>query len=114
MIQCRNSVRLALKSRAQIGVARHAGRQHFDRDGAIEPHVARAVDLAHVARTEGGEDFVRTEVNPAVSAIGGSGMGSGSSLLHRRPPTAKPALVQGDRAAKQSTHEGHPPADRHH
>ena len=38
-----------------------SARQHLDRDGAIEPRVARFVDLAHAARAEGGEDFIRTE-----------------------------------------------------
>ena len=35
--------------------------QDLDRDRAIEPRVARLVDLAHAARAEGGEDLVRAE-----------------------------------------------------
>ena len=41
--------RLALEARAELRVGRELRRQHLDRDHAIEPRVARLVDLAHPA-----------------------------------------------------------------
>ena len=37
------------------------GAQDLERDGAIQASVARAIDLAHAAGAERGEDFVGTE-----------------------------------------------------
>ena len=56
-----NRPRLALESRAAIRIGRQVGRQHLHRHRAIEPRVARFVDLAHAARAEGGEDLVWAE-----------------------------------------------------
>jgi hypothetical protein len=36
-------------------------RQDLDRDEAIEPRVARAIDLSHSTGAEWGDDLVRTE-----------------------------------------------------
>src|SRR5437870_1197613 len=42
-------------------ITRQVRRQHLDRHFARELFVARAVDLAHAAGTEGTEDLVRAE-----------------------------------------------------
>jgi len=39
-----------------IGVA-----ENLDRDGAVEPRVARLPDLAHAASADGGQDFIWPE-----------------------------------------------------
>ena len=44
--------------------------QDLERDVAIQLRVARAIDLAHAAGAEGGEDFVRAEAR-----AGGEGQG---------------------------------------
>src|SRR5262245_37235759 len=54
-------VRLTFKAAASIRIRRELWRQDLDRDAAIEPRVARLVDLAHAARAQGREDLVRTE-----------------------------------------------------
>jgi hypothetical protein len=53
-------VRFALEPRASFRVGGGA-RQQFDRNQAVQSRVAGAVDLAHAARAQRSEDFVRTE-----------------------------------------------------
>ena len=50
----------AWKRDERVGVV-EVLRQHLDRDVALEPRVARAVDLAHAARAERRQDLVRAE-----------------------------------------------------
>ena len=53
-------VRLAPEAPEALGVLRHLGRQHLDRDVALEVRVGGAVDLAHPAGAEGrGDPVVR-------------------------------------------------------
>ena len=52
-----------LEAVQSIGVGRERRRQHFDRDVAPETRVARAIHLAHAARAERGEDFIRAEAH---------------------------------------------------
>ena len=54
---------LALEPGQPIGIAREVIGQDLDRDLAVEPHVARAVDLAHAAGAERSEDLVRAEAS---------------------------------------------------
>src|SRR5438045_1378816 len=61
MRQRRNRARLALESRAPVGIGREGFRQDFDRDDAIQTRVEGFVDLAHPAHSAGGEDFIRAE-----------------------------------------------------
>src|SRR5688572_12456794 len=61
MLQRRDGVRLALKTLARLQRLDQLRRQHFDRDVATKPRVARAVDLAHAAGTDGSENLVRAE-----------------------------------------------------
>ena len=46
---------------AAFGIRHEAVGQHFDRDGAAQARVARAIDLAHPARADAVEDFVTAE-----------------------------------------------------
>ena len=56
-----NRLRLGREARERLGVARQLLGQHLDRDLALEPRVPRAVDLAHAAGAERGNDLVRAE-----------------------------------------------------
>ena len=60
MVQRRCRARLALES-LQRRLALGTIPQHLDRDEPIQPAVARLVHFSHAARTERGQDFVRTE-----------------------------------------------------
>jgi hypothetical protein len=66
MRQRSNRPRLALESRAAVGIGREGFRQDLDRDSAIQTGVARFVDFAHAARTKGGLDFVGAEARASV------------------------------------------------
>src|SRR5262249_58468846 len=57
--------------------------QDLDRDQAVEPRVARAIDLAHAARASGAENFVGTETG---SGREGHMTPQVSSLCGRIPP----------------------------
>jgi len=61
--------------RDALRVQRMAARDHLDRDVPPEPGIARAPDLAHAARAEGRDDFVRAEA-------GSCGEWHGQSLPH--------------------------------
>ena len=64
-LRLRDRPRLALEAlRALRASAARCGGQHLDRDGALEPRVARLVDLAHPARAERREDLVGAEPGP--------------------------------------------------
>jgi hypothetical protein len=58
VIQGGDRARLAVEALTELRVGRERGRQHFDRDDAIEARVARLVDFPHAARTKGGLDLV--------------------------------------------------------
>ena len=57
----RHRARFALEAGDQPGIARDAVGQHLDRDLAVEPGVASAIDLAHTAGAEWLEDLVGSE-----------------------------------------------------
>ena len=61
MIQRRERLRLAREARQAIRIARDGLWQDFQRDLAIQPCIARAVDLAHAAGPEERDDFVGTK-----------------------------------------------------
>ena len=63
--------RFAFEPHQPIGIGGERRWQHFDRDIAIQLRIARAIHLAHAARTEGGEDFVRTETRAGGQRDGG-------------------------------------------
>ena len=62
-VSAATALRLALEARERVGVGREPRRQHLDRDVALEPRVARAIDLAHAARAEGRRDLVGAEAS---------------------------------------------------
>ena len=70
MVQRRGRAGFLLEAVEAIDVGRERRGQHLDRDVASEPRIARAIDLAHAARAEGGHDFVRAERVPGARATG--------------------------------------------
>ena len=61
MVEGREQAGLALESSEPIGIARHRLEQDLDRDVSTECRVVRAIDLTHAARTNRGQDVIRTE-----------------------------------------------------
>ena len=55
------SLRFALEARPALSVRRELLGQKLDRDVALEPRVAGAINLAHPADADEREDLVRTE-----------------------------------------------------
>ena len=62
MMECREHLRLALESHDTLGVIQQRVGERLARDVSIEPRIARPIDLAHAARAEPGDDFVRADV----------------------------------------------------
>ena len=60
MIERAGGARLVLESAQSVRDPRELVGQHLDRDVAIEPRVARAIDDAHAAGADAADDFVRT------------------------------------------------------
>ena len=60
MVQGCERLRLALEAREPVRVVREGVREHLDGDLAPERRVAGAIDLAHAAGAEGGEDGFRS------------------------------------------------------
>ena len=52
---------LALEACAGVAVVGAVRRKDLDRDDAVEPRVVGAIDLAHPARADRREDFIRPE-----------------------------------------------------
>ena len=69
MRELRDAHRLALEPRERAGIRRELRGEDLDGDVAIEPRIARAIDLAHAARADGGDDLVVPEAGAGVSAI---------------------------------------------
>jgi hypothetical protein len=63
MAQRRDRPSFALQALARCGIAADMCRKNFDCDQAIQSRIARAIDLAHAARTERGHNLVRAEAN---------------------------------------------------
>ncbi len=61
MIERCEHLRFAREPRQAIRIIRDRRQQHLDRDVAIQLRIACAIDFAHSARAEAGEDFVRTD-----------------------------------------------------
>jgi hypothetical protein len=68
MLERGDRARLAVEALAELRVGGKGRRQDLDGDGAIEPGVARAVDLPHAAGADGIADFVWTETRPGGKA----------------------------------------------
>jgi hypothetical protein len=61
VIQCRDGAPFPIEALAKLRIAGKLRGKNLDRDRAVEPRVARLVDLAHAARAKGGLDLVRAE-----------------------------------------------------
>ncbi len=61
MVEGRGGERFLLEAAEPLLVLRDALGKHLDRDLAAQPRVARPIHLAHAARAEGREDFVRAQ-----------------------------------------------------
>lgn len=61
MIQGGGGARLLLEAVQAVGVGREGHRQNLHGDVAPQARIARAVNLAHAAGADGGDDFVGTE-----------------------------------------------------
>ncbi len=61
MVQRSEGLRFSLESRDAFWIGSEQLWQDLDRDVAIELRVTCAVDLAHAAGPQGGEDLVRAE-----------------------------------------------------
>jgi hypothetical protein len=71
VVERRQRLRLAREPGQSLRIARKDLRQHFQRDVAIEPGVAGAVDLAHSAGADRSQHFVGTEPGPRRERHGG-------------------------------------------
>ena len=69
----------ALEALARLRPAEERGVEHFDRDRAIEPGIARFVDLAHAAGADARGHFVGAEA----FAFEPSGRGRFAEIQHR-------------------------------
>ena len=61
VVQARDGARFALEALAAPWITATSGGQDLDGDDAIQPRVARPIDLAHSARAENGLNLVRPE-----------------------------------------------------
>ena len=61
VIEARSEPGLALETGEPLGVAAELGRQHLQRDGPIEPRIARAIDLAHAAASEDAGNLIHAD-----------------------------------------------------
>jgi hypothetical protein len=60
-IERRQRLRLAREARQPLRIGGKRLWQDLDRDVAIQPRVARPIDLAHATSADWGEDLVRAE-----------------------------------------------------
>ena len=58
MVQRCEHLRFTLEAGQTLGIRGQRGRQYFDGDLAVEPHINRTVDLAHPAGAEHTDDLV--------------------------------------------------------
>jgi hypothetical protein len=61
--ELRDRARFTLEPFAELRVGRQRLREDLDGNDAIEPRVTGAIDLAHAAGPEGGENLVRAEAD---------------------------------------------------
>jgi len=63
MVEPGDDSRLAFEAIASRLIGRDVRQQHFDGNRAVEPCVARAIDLAHAAAADTGVETVRPELH---------------------------------------------------
>ena len=61
MVQRRERLRLAVEPRRALRIRGERVRQHFQRDVALQPRIARAIHLSHAAFADEGGDLVSLE-----------------------------------------------------
>jgi hypothetical protein len=66
MIQAGDGFGFAVKTFAQLGTVGEMSGKNLDGDDALEARVAGFVHLSHSARTDGGENFIRSEFGARV------------------------------------------------
>ena len=76
MIQCGAGTGFLLEAAKTVGISSKSRRQEFDSHVARQAIIASAIDLAHAAGADGGDDFVRAE----------AGFGSYRHKTGIRPP----------------------------
>jgi hypothetical protein len=81
MVQGGDRAGFSLEARLEIAIGRDMFRQDLDGDDAIEPHILRAVDLAHSARADGSENFIRPETTSNAQRHRRLRIGLGVSIL---------------------------------
>jgi hypothetical protein len=84
MVQGCEHARFPFEARKPIGFGGERHRQNLDRDVAVEPGVARAIDLAHAAGAQERDDFVHS--NPRA---GSQAHRVGASIRQSRRPAAR-------------------------
>jgi hypothetical protein len=72
MIQRRQRLRFTGEPREAVGVRLKQLGQHLEGHVAIQPRVARPVNLAHPALAEGGDDFERSDPGSRLEGHGGA------------------------------------------
>ena len=63
MIERGDCARFAVEALAELWIARELRAENLDRDGSVEPRIARPINFAHPARAEGSLNLVRAESN---------------------------------------------------
>ena len=61
MVERGKQLRLAREARQAVGIGGDGRRQQLERDVALQPSIARAVDLAHAAAAQRRDDLVRAD-----------------------------------------------------
>ena len=112
MLERGDGPRFALEPLTEIGVGGERRGQDFDGDEAIEPDVARLVDLAHAAGPQRAQDFIRTEANTGSQTHGWCIMPIGGIAVNIVPmPSRRPAACRRTRGSPAGTLEPDFPVD---
>ena len=82
IVQRGDGARFLLEALPRFRIGRERAREHLDGNRAIEPRVARAIDLAHAAGADRGDDLVRTKACAGLERHEGH-----CSLTCTRPPS---------------------------
>ena len=77
MVERREHPRLALEARQAVGIRGEDSRQDFERDVSPELRIARAIHLAHAARSEQCLDLIDADPSPGQHGSAGGGDQSG-------------------------------------
>ena len=88
VIERRRGACFHLKPMKPIGVGGKGRREDFDRDIAAEARIAGAVDLAHPAGTDGGQDLIRAEMG-----VWGQGHRGRREYIGRKSPAETESVL---------------------